>query len=114
MIADKELAVGELVEQPGVTHAERQPALLEQALGVRDVLQHPGDLGGGPFWVYLQAGAGGEVGSDASGVQALADIQAAGALPADQVVDRLAGCPVPQQQGFTLVGKPDASDLLRR
>src|SRR5207245_9635313 len=44
--------------------------------------------------------------------QALTDVTGAGVLPDHRVVDRLAGLLLPDHGGLTLVGDPDARDLV--
>ena len=80
-----------------------------------DVVEQPGDLGGGEIRIEQQPGLGRR--SPARGRRArsvVAGVGGAAVLPDDGVVDRLAGRAVPDDRGLALVGDADGGDVLRR
>ena len=87
------------------------PGLRRRARAV-DVVEQPGDLGGGEIRIEQQPGLGGDLRLRGRRARsARTGVGGAAVLPDDGVVDRLAGRAVPDDRGLALVGDADAGDV---
>ena len=105
-------AAGEVPDQPGVNGTEEQFALLGTLTGAGDIVQQPLDLGAGEVSVGNQTGLLADGIAIATGNQIVDDIGGTAALPDNGVVDGFAGCLIPDDGGFTLVGDADTGNVI--
>ena len=105
------LAAGELPDQPGFHGAEEQLAPPGPLPDAGDVLQNPAQLGSGKVGVDDQAGFAAVGLRQALGLEAVAVLAGAAALPDDGPGNRLAGELVPDDGGFPLIGDADGGDV---
>ena len=108
-----ESAAGQFPYEPGVDRAECEFAILSSPPSVRDIVEQPFDLARAEIGVGLEPGL--SLDSFAvNGPCRIADIGGPAILPDDGVVDRYAGCPVPDDGRFALIGDPDRRNIGRR
>ena len=107
------LAAGQAPQQEAVDRAERQLALDGRRARAVDVIEQPGDFGGGEIRIEQQPGARGYQRLVALLSQGGAGVGGAPVLPDDGIVDRPAGCAIPHHGGFALVGDADRGDVAR-
>ena len=108
------LAAGQPPQQKAVDRAEQRARRARPRARAGDVVEHPGDLGGGEIRIEQQAGLGRDRRLVALGLQLRADVGGAAVLPDDGAVDRPAGGAVPDDRGLALVGDADGGDVLGR
>src|SRR5690606_23916200 len=107
-------AAREVPEHPRVGRAEGELATLGALAGALDVVEDPGDLGGGEVGRERQPGLLGEAPDAALGGERVHGILRAGVLPDDRVVDGLARRAIPHDHGLALVGDADRGHLVTR
>src|SRR5207237_1136317 len=103
---------GQPPDDPGIDVAEEQVAALGRSTGARDVVEDPLDLRPREVGGHDQSGLGLDGRLDAVVDQLLTDVDGAGVLPDDGVVNRLAGLLLPDHGGLALVGDADARELV--
>ena len=79
----------------------------------RDMVEQPGDLGGGEIGIEQQSGARCDQGLVSLLSQCGAGVRGAPVLPDDCIVDGAAGRAVPDDRGLALIGDADRGDVLR-
>ena len=79
-----------------------------------DIVEQPGDLGGGEIGIEQQTGLGRDRRLVPRPFQRPAHIGRAPVLPDDGAVDGLASAPVPDDAGLALVGDADGGDVAGR
>ncbi|KAG0922492.1 hypothetical protein G6F32_014644 [Rhizopus arrhizus] len=113
VIGHVRLATAEVPHQPAVDGAEQQFAALGPLLRALHVVEDPAHFGCGKIRIDQQAGTLAHQRLVAIGLQPLAEGVALPRLPADGVVDRLAGGAVPDHGGLALVGDAQRGDMAR-
>ena len=112
-VGDVAMAAGEVPDEPGVDGAEGQLALVCAGATAGDVVENPGDLGRGEVGVEDEAGSVGDVVGDAGLLELCAFGGGSAVLPDDGGVDGVAGCAVPDDDRFALVGDADCGQIAR-
>src|SRR5690606_5855784 len=107
-------AAREVPEHPRVGCAEGEFAPLGTLAGALDVVEDPGDLGGGEVGRERQPGLLGEAPDAALRGERIHGILRAGVLPDDRAVDRLTRRAIPHDHGLALVGDTDGGHLVTR
>ena len=102
---------GQPPEEEAVDGADGKLARRGAFARLGDVLQQPGDLGGGEIGIEEEAGQPLDQGALALGLQPAAELGAAPVLPDDGVIDRLAGRPIPHDGGLALIGDADGRHI---
>ncbi len=111
VVSDVMLAAGEIPDEPTVDGAEGEFALLGAFACAVDVVEDPGDLGGGEVGIEQEAGAAAHGVFQSSLGKLAAVVGGTAVLPDDGVVDGLASCAVPDDGGFALVGDADGGEV---
>ena len=106
-------AAAQVPHQPAVDGAEGEFAALGAHARIGDVVEQPGELGGGEVRIELKPGARTHVLGPARGAQALALGGGAAVLPDDRRGKRATACALPQHGGLALVGDADRRHLAR-
>ena len=106
-------APGQPPQQKRIDRAECQLAAFRRLARARDLVQQPGELGGREVGVDQEAGALPHQGVVTCGAELAAALGGPPVLPDDRAVHRLAGRPLPQHHGLTLVGDAECGDPLR-
>src|SRR5215203_5279413 len=114
VVGDVLAAASQLVDEPGVHGAQSHLTVLGPLLEPLHVVQEPGDLRTGEVGVDDEACLVGDHLVVALLTKLAAEGRASPVLPDDGVVDRLAGLPIPNDDGLALVGDPDRRYVLRR
>ena len=109
-----DLAAGQLPDEPRLHRAEQQVAALGTRTHAGHVVQDPLELCGREVGVDDQPGLLPDQVGQAAGLQLVAVLACAAALPDNGVVDRLAGVTVPDDGRLALVRDADGGDVLRR
>jgi len=104
-------AAGQLPDQPGFHCAEQELAALSTGTDARDVLKDPAKFGSGEVGINHEAGLGAERVRQTLGLQRVAILTGAAALPDDGVIDGFTGFLIPNNGGFALVGNADRSNV---
>ena len=104
-------AAGQPPQQEGVDGAEGEMAVLGARARALDVVEQPGDLGGGEIGIEQQPGLGRDRRLVPCLLQRPAHVGRASVLPDDGAVDRLAAAPVPDEAGLALVGDADGGNV---
>src|SRR5206468_2359949 len=78
-----------------------------------DVIEQPGDLGGGEIRIEQQAGSSGYFRFMPAVAQSSAPLRRAPILPHNGVVNWASSRAVPNDSGFTLIGDADRSNIFR-
>ena len=104
-------AAGQPPQQEGVDGAEGEMAVPGERARALDVVEQPGDLGGGEIGIEQQPGLGRDRRLVPRQLQRPADVGRAPVLPDDGAVDRLAAAPVPDEAGLALVGDADGGNV---
>ncbi|OPZ05782.1 MAG: hypothetical protein BWZ09_00882 [Alphaproteobacteria bacterium ADurb.BinA305] len=104
-------AAAQMPQQPAVDGAEGELAALGAHARIGDVVEQPGELGGGEIGIELQPGARAHVLCAARGAQALALDRGAAVLPDDRGGEGATTGALPQHGGLALVGDADRRHL---
>ena len=110
-IGDVVLAAGEMPDEPAIDGAEGELAALGAGACAGHIVENPRDLGRGEVGIEDQAGLCETVFASAAGFEARAMSGGAAVLPDDGVMDGLAGCALPDDDGFALVGDADGGNI---
>ncbi len=113
-IGAMDLAAGQPPQQEAVDRAEGEPPLPGRGARAGDVIEQPGDLGGGEIRIEQQPGLVADGRRFARRPQRGAVLRGAAVLPDDGVVDRPAGRALPDDRGLALVGDADGGHILGR
>ena len=105
------LATGQLPEQPAIDGAERQLTRLGARPGAGDIIQQPGQFGGGKIGIQQQAGLVPHHVFMASIPQTLTCRGGAPVLPDNGLGKWIPGLAIPQHGGFPLVGDANGRQL---
>ena len=114
VVGHVDLAAGQLPDEPRLHRAEQQVAALGTRAHAGHVVQDPLELCGREVGVDDQPGLLPDQVGQAAGLQLVAVLACAAALPDNGVVDRLAGVTVPDDGRLALVRDADGGDVLRR
>ena len=114
VVGHVDLAAGQLPDEPRLHRAEQQVAALGTRTHAGHVVQDPLELCGREVGVDDQPGLLPDQVGQAAGLQLVAVLACAAALPDNGVVDRLAGVTVPDDGRLALVRDADGGDVLRR
>ena len=106
------LATGEFPDQPSFYGTEEEISGFGLGAGAGDMIEDPGDFGGGEVGIEDEAGAFLDEGSVASGAEGIADWGGATVLPDDGIVDGFTGVTIPEDGGFALVGDADGGEVM--
>ena len=106
-------ATGELPDQPAVNRAKGQLARFRLGARAGHMVKQPAQLGAREVGVDQQACLGLHQGLVAARPQIGADGLGPTVLPDDGMVNRLAGAPVPDHAGLTLIGNAQRMNLAR-
>ena len=107
-----QLAAGEPPEQEAVDRPEREPTRDRCRTRAGDMIEKPGDLGGGKIRIEQEPGARRDHGLVPACAQSGAGVGGAAILPDDGVMNGLAGRAVPDEGGLALIGDAESGDLL--
>ena len=102
---------GHLPDQPGIDRAEEQIAGFRSGARARHMIQDPFDLGARKIGVRIQSGLLPDRLTEAVLHQFVDHFRGTAALPHDGVVHRLAGLPIPDDCGLTLVRNADGGNV---
>ena len=91
-----QVLAGQPVDEPGIHRAEHELAPLGPGPEARHLVEEPHELGAGEIGIEDEARLLADRVGEAQGLELLADLGGAAALPDDGVVDRLAACPSPR------------------
>lgn len=100
-------------EQKAIDGSKGQLAALGPAARARDVVENPRNLGRGKIRIENQSGMRPNQLFCAGGLQPIAFVCRSPILPYDGAVNGFAGCPVPDNGRFALVGNPDCRNAAR-
>ena len=114
VVGHVDFAAGQLPDEPRLHRAEQQVAALGTRTHAGHVVQDPLELCGREVGVDDQPGLLPDQVGQAAGLQFVAVLACAAALPDNGVVDRLAGVTVPDDSRLALVRDADGGDVLRR
>src|SRR5262249_12725631 len=106
-------AAGGLPDQPGVHRAKGQFAAFRSCPRTWNVVQYPGNLGGGKIGVDHQAGALLDQWLVSISFEPVAEWSRATVLPDDRPVNGFASLSIPYKGCLSLVGDSDSSNLMR-
>ena len=114
VVGHVDLAAGQLPDEPRLHRAEQQVTALGTRTHAGHVVQDPLELCGREVGVDDQPGLLPDQVGQAAGLQLIAVLACAAALPDNGVVDRLAGVTVPDDGRLALVRDANGGDVLRR
>ena len=107
----RHMASAQLEGEPAVDRAKGQLALFRARTHAGQVLQQPGQLGGGKIGVQFKPGALPDERGMAAGAQQVAGGRGAPVLPHDGRADGAARAAVPQHRRFALIGNADGGNV---
>ncbi len=110
-VGDVQLAAGQPPQQERVDRAEREPTRFRRGARALDMVEQPGELGGGEIRIEQQPRRRGDHLLVAGASQRRAGVDRAPILPNDRVVDWAAGLPIPDDRGLTLIGDADRCNV---
>ena len=105
-------ALRKLPDEPGFNRSEQKLPTLRSFTRTGNVLQYPAELGAGEIGVDDKPGLLAYGLAESAALQLVAVFGGASALPYDGIAYRLAGCPVPDYGGLTLVGNADGRHIV--
>ena len=112
VVGAKDLAAGEVVDEPGVDGAKHEVARRRALARAVDVVENPLHLGGREIRIEREPRAGAHQLFCALLDQLVNQRRGAAALPYDGVIDGLAAYAVPHHRGLALVGDADGGDAV--
>src|SRR5215216_5290570 len=107
-------SAGQVPDHPCVNVAEEYFTFFGLCAYTLNILQNPFDLGAGEIGCQRQTDFFAEAILAAIFGKLIADSVGAGILPDNRVVNRLAGCLLPDDRGLTLIGYTDRGEVLGR
>ena len=113
VVGGKDLAAGEVVDEPGVDGAKHEVARRRALACAVDVVENPLHLGGREIRVKRESRAGAHQLLATLFNQRVDRRRGTTALPYDGVIDGLAAHAVPDHRGLALVGDADGGDAVR-
>ena len=112
VVGGKDLAAGEVVDEPGVDGAKHEVARRRALARAVDVVENPLHLGCREIRIEREPRAGAHQLFCALLDQLVNQRRGAAALPYDGVIDGLAAYAVPHHRGLALVGDADGGDAV--
>src|ERR1019366_3958818 len=110
-VGDVQATAGQLPQQPRVYGAESQTVRIGQLASIWHVIQNPGNFASGEVSIDKQAGALLYQLFMALCFELCTEYGGTAILPDDGVINRLAGCAVPNDGSFPLVGDADGGHI---